>query len=174
MQIVGRPEQAIVLAFAVAHVAYDRTCDVLEVAADLVQASRTRPQLDQGVASIGRTTAKLGNRSDPLVTALALAMQNGIVYEVCPTSNIQTATIDDVAELNLKELLDKGAIVTLNTDDPGISDTTLTDEYLKVQEVFNLTRDDLERLLMNGVDAAFADDNVKSSLRQTVQTYFTA
>ncbi len=43
--------------------------------------------------------------------------------------------------------------MTINSDDPPMFNTTLTDEYLKVSEAFDLGIDAIERLVMNAVNA---------------------
>src|SRR5687768_7125062 len=59
-------EDAVVLALAVAHVADQRTRDVLEVAADLVEAAGARVRLHEGVAAEGLAAPDLGDGVDAL------------------------------------------------------------------------------------------------------------
>ena len=61
-----------------------------------------------------------------------------IPLEVCPTSNICLGVFDRFENHALPRLLDEGLYVTLNSDDPPMFDTTLTDEYLKSAAVFGL------------------------------------
>ncbi|MDN5855398.1 MAG: adenosine deaminase, partial [Actinomycetia bacterium] len=53
-----------------------------------------------------------------------------IPLEVCPTSNLRTRAVTDLAEHPFNLLREAGIPVTLNTDDPGMFSTTLNDEYL--------------------------------------------
>src|SRR6201995_2801423 len=58
-------EEAVVLPLAIAHVADQRMAEVLEVAADLVQAAGARPGLHQGVALENGEAAEFGPRRHP-------------------------------------------------------------------------------------------------------------
>jgi len=51
------------------------------------------------------------------------------VIEVCPTSNLVIAEIDDYRRHPIHEWLANGLRVTINTDDPGLFWVTLLDEY---------------------------------------------
>ena len=76
-----------------------------------------------------------------------------IPLEVCPTSNICLNVAPSLAEHPLPKLLAAGLYVTINSDDPPMFNTTLTDEYLKTAEAFNFEVETIERLVMNAVNA---------------------
>ena len=60
----------------------------------------------------------------------------------------------------------------INTDARTISDTTLTAEYKKLEEVFGWGKAELLRCNLNAVGAAFAGEEVKESLRkQLIEGY---
>lgn len=73
--------------------------------------------------------------------------------EVCPTSNICLGVAPSLAEHPLPKLLDAGLYVTINSDDPPMFNTTLTDEYLKIVEAFEFDRETIERLTINAMNA---------------------
>ncbi len=77
-----------------------------------------------------------------------------IPLEVCPTSNVCLGVAASLAEHPLPRLLEEQLFVTINSDDPPMFNTTLTDEYLKIAEVFHLGVDDIEQLVLNGVRAS--------------------
>lgn len=58
---------------------------------------------------------------------------------------------------------------TLQTDDFGIFDTTLSREMELYAQTFNATRDDLKTITRHSLDAAFCSDPVKQSLHQRLQ-----
>lgn len=89
---------------------------------------------------------------------------NHIAIESCPTSNYQTATIKDIKLHPLKQFLDAGIQVCLNTDDPAISNITIAHEYEVASKVLGLTKEELETIQRNGVHAAFLPDEEKFSL----------
>jgi adenosine deaminase len=58
-----------------------------------------------------------------------LARQIGAAFEVCLTSNYQTGVVKDLKVHPFLKMIEAGINVTLNTDDPSISQITLSDEY---------------------------------------------
>lgn len=76
------------------------------------------------------------------------------VLEVCPTSNVCLGLFPSFADHPLPRLLDAGLIVTLNSDDPPMFNTTLTQEYEHAAQTFGLDAATIETLALNGVQAA--------------------
>jgi adenosine deaminase len=99
---------------------------------------------------------------DPRLVARLRASQ--IPLEVCPTSNVCTRQVPDLASHPLPRLLDEGLFVTLNSDDPPMFGTTLTEEYRQAASVLGLRRDQLAALAANGVRASFLDAGTKQAL----------
>jgi adenosine deaminase len=62
--------------------------------------------------------------------------------------------------------------VTVNTDDPSISDTTLTDEYLVAVMVMGLSVRDIQQMILNAARAAFLPPDEKQDLIKRFQTHF--
>jgi adenosine deaminase len=61
----------------------------------------------------------------------------------------------------LPRLLDEGLYVTINSDDPPMFNTTLTDEYLAIAHTFGYDVDDMEQFVMNALRVSLLPDNVK-------------
>ena len=81
--------------------------------------------------------------------------RNQITLEICPTSNIQSGAVTDLSLHPLADLLDLGLCITINTDDPSISDIELTDEYALATGKLGLSLDGLRRAILNAASAAF-------------------
>jgi adenosine deaminase len=77
-----------------------------------------------------------------------------IPLEVSPTSNVCLHVVPSLVEHMLPRLLAEGLYVTLNSDDPPMFNTTLTDEYLAVARAFGLGPAEVEKLVLNAVRAA--------------------
>lgn len=92
------------------------------------------------------------------------AIANNIAFEVCLTSNLQTGAVGEMRHHPLAEMLDSGLIMTLNTDDPGVSNITLTDEYLIAVEQLGLGYDALRTMTLNAANAAFLSENGRLQL----------
>lgn len=97
---------------------------------------------------------------------LKRVIDNKIVLEVCPTSNINTNVFSSYKEHNIKKLYDLGVKVTVNTDNRTVSNITLTGEYIKLAEAFGFTVDDFINFNMNAIDASFISENDKNDLRK--------
>ena len=89
--------------------------------------------------------------------------------EVCPTSNVCTRQVPALAAHPLPRLLAEGLFVTLNSDDPPMFGTTLTDEYRQAAAVFGLSRAQLADLAANGVRASFLDAGAKQALLAEIE-----
>jgi adenosine deaminase len=111
-------------------------------------------RIDHGVRSI----------DDPeLVEQLA---QQQIPLTVCPLSNVATQFYPNLVENPVKRLLDAGVLVTLNSDDPALFGSNLLDNYYQVAEVFNLSLDEVEKLVRNGFQATFLTEAKKIAYLQ--------
>jgi len=78
-----------------------------------------------------------------------------IPIECCPSSNVQTGAVEDMASHPFKFYLDFGIRVTINTDNRLITDTTVTKELFIVAKQFGLTAGDIRNVLVGGFKSAF-------------------
>ena len=78
-----------------------------------------------------------------------------IPLEVCPTSNMQTRVFTSPAEYPLKELLQRGVMVTVNTDNMTVSNTNLQNEYEFLMQNCRITKEDIETMQDYSAKAAF-------------------
>jgi len=88
---------------------------------------------------------------------------------VCPTSNVCTRQVPGLAAHPLPRLLEQGLFVTLNSDDPPMFGTTLTEEYRRAASALGLGRSQLAALAANGVRASFLDSAAKQALVQEIE-----
>ena len=91
-------------------------------------------------------------------------VKNNIAVESCPTSNYQTATISAVKDSPLPVFLENGILVTLNTDDPAVSNIDLPHEYKVAHDVIGMSESQLSTVQKNGVMAAFLSESEKQLL----------
>jgi aminodeoxyfutalosine deaminase len=100
-------------------------------------------------------------RDPALVAHLA---ERQIPLEVCPVSNLRTRVVAHAADHPFRALDAAGVLVTVNSDDPPMFGTTLTDEYRFLVETFGYGPADLERLCLNGIRASFLPEDAKQRL----------
>ncbi|HZQ06561.1 MAG TPA: adenosine deaminase [Anaerolineae bacterium] len=98
--------------------------------------------------------------------------EHQIPLEVCPTSNLCFNLFPDLAHHPIQKLLDDGLYITLNSDDPPMFNTTLTDEYLKCAATFGWDAARCETLSLNALRASFLPAERKASLEQEFRAEF--
>jgi adenosine deaminase len=118
----------------------------------------------QALRELGAT--RLGHAvtaaQDPaLVDYLA---ERRISIETSLTSNVQTTTVPDYASHPARAFLQRGLLVTLNTDDPGISAIDLPHEYEVAAPAAGLTPEQVHRAQRNALEAAFLTAQEKGAL----------
>ncbi len=97
-----------------------------------------------------------------------------IPLEVCPSSNVCLGVFDRWPEHPLPALIDAGLYVTLNSDDPPLFDTTLSDEYVRAADVFGFDAALLERLSLNALHASLLPAARKRELARRFRAEFDA
>ncbi len=91
----------------------------------------------------------------------------GVALEQCITSNRQTGSWTDEKHHPFGVLYRRGVNVTLNSDDPTIQDSDLTDDYEKAVRYFGLTVDNLVDINERTIDSTFLSDEEKRRLKST-------
>src|SRR5450631_2858440 len=84
-----------------------------------------------------------------------------IALECCPSSNVQTGAIRDLAAHPLKLYFNLGLRVTVNTDNRLVTDTTVSKERWRAHRDMGLTLSDLKQLVLSGFKSAFMPFHVK-------------
>ncbi len=119
-----------------------------------------------GAERIGHGTS---SASDPALLDHLAA--EGIVLEVCPSSNIATRAVATLAEHPLAIFIEAGVPVTINSDDPPMFGTTLSNEYAIAADLLSLSADGVADLSRAAVRASFAPDDVRTRILQEIDDY---
>lgn len=90
--------------------------------------------------------------------------------DVSPTSNVCTRQVPSISGHPLPRMLEAGLNVTLNSDDPPMFGTTLSNEYLVAATTLGLSRARLTALAANAVRASFLPDAAKDRLLAEITT----
>jgi adenosine deaminase len=107
-----------------------------------------------------------GVRSIESSDVVQLIRDHGVTLEVCPTSNLQTAAVRRFWQHPLADLLALGMRVTINTDDPSISDTTLTDEYVVAMLAMGVTLEQIKCTIMMAIESSFQPSDERKQLTE--------
>ncbi|MCY1054385.1 adenosine deaminase [Nannocystis sp. SCPEA4] len=126
----------------VAHAGEEGPPAYIREALDVLGAQR----IDHGVRCV----------EDPeLVERLA---REKVPLTVCPLSNVKLRVFPQLAKHNLKALMERGLLVTINSDDPAYFGGYIGDNYLACVRELGLTRDDVIALAKNSFSASFLAD----------------
>lgn len=93
-------------------------------------------------------------------------VDQGIVLEVCPGSNISLGVYPQWRDHPIERLRDAGVLVTVSTDDPPFFHTDMSREYARLSETFGWDDADFIKLNQTALDAAFCDAALRDHLQQ--------
>jgi aminodeoxyfutalosine deaminase len=106
---------------------------------------------------------------DPELTEVLAHKQ--VPLEICVTSNVRTGVCADLREHPLKTLFDEGLMITLNTDDPAMFQTSLNKEYELAQSEFGFTEEQLREIARNSFEASFLPVDKKMKFLQQIDLF---
>ncbi|MYQ46747.1 adenosine deaminase [Streptomyces sp. SID4985] len=105
---------------------------------------------------------------------LAHLAEHRIALEVCPTSNIATRAVRTLEEHPIRQFVDAGVLVTVNSDDPPMFGTDLNNEYAVAARLLDLDERGVAELAKNAVEASFLDPAGKARIAAEIDTYTNA
>ena len=145
----------------VAHAGEEGPPAYIRQALDLLGASR----IDHGVRCL----------EDPELVARLAAEK--IPLTVCPLSNVKLRVFPDMAQHNLKQLMEAGLRVMVNSDDPAYFGGYIAENYLVVAQALHLDRSDIMRLAENSFRSSFMTEDEKAlhlaELTSVAEQHFT-
>ena len=122
------------------------------------------------VLQLGATRIGHGVRAEEDPTVLALLRERGVTLEMCPTSNVQTGATPDLSTHPLARYLRAGIKVTINSDDPRVSQIDLTHEYQVAASEIGLTEAEIAQTLDNAAKAAFTTEQIRTRIKEALAT----
>jgi adenosine deaminase len=122
---------------------------------------------DLHVDRIGHGTSAI--KDEKLVEHL---ISKQIPVEMCPISNVRTSSVTSLAEHPIYDFYKKGMIVSINTDDPKMFNTTIEKEYISLIETFNLDLSDIFQLAQNSIRSAWCSKDIIKALKSELNQYY--
>ncbi len=110
-----------------------------------------------GAERIGHGIQSINDES-----TLELLIKKNIPLEVCPYSNFLTQAFCTYEDHPLRRLLEKGVPVTLNSDDPGMFGSTLSDDYYLAQTYQNFSLEDFKKCNETAYEHSFISEPDKA------------
>lgn len=114
------------------------------------------------LAGAGRIGHGIAMRGKPDIQKLV--RKAGVGIEMCPISNLQTKAVPGTEAYPLREFLDAGLMVTINTDNRTVSRTSLTKELDFIQRTYGITDEEILHMMKNAAKTAFVDEEMKKRL----------
>jgi adenosine deaminase len=91
-----------------------------------------------------------------------------IPLECCPSSNVQTGAVRDLASHPLKFYFNLGLRVTINTDNRLVTDTTVSQELWHTHTKMGMSLRDIKSMIVAGFKSAFLPFHVKQAYLRRV------
>ena len=124
--------------------------------------------IHQAIHTCGAHRIGHGTRLKEDVELMNYVNDHRIAIEICLTSNIHTRSVKSLEEHPFKFYFDQRLRVTLNTDNLLMSNTTLSEEYWKAYNLYNLDPQDIRGIIVNGFKSAFIHHNERRELIKSV------
>lgn len=105
---------------------------------------------------------------------IELVIERGIVLEVCPTSNVDSGVVASSANHPLPELYRRGLRTTINTDDPLISNITLSEELTYSFEKMAFSFEEIKHQTLMAAQAAFLPNAARAALVSQFEHWLSA
>lgn len=96
---------------------------------------------------------------------LTWAADNGMCFEVCPSSNVLTGAVPSLAAHPLKSMLEAGCLAVLGDDDPVTTGAPLSIERRVIERAIGLSPSQMRLMSEAALDFAFCDDVTRTALR---------
>ena len=139
----------------VAHAGEEGPPEYITQALDLLKVSR----IDHGVRCI--EDAELVQR----------LRAEHVPLTMCPLSNVKLCVFSSLRQHNLKDLLDRGLCVTVNSDDPAYFGGYITENFLAVQKALDLDGHAIYTLARNAFQASFLEPKTKQTFLAELERY---
>ena len=94
--------------------------------------------------------------------------EKNILLEICPTSNIQTNSINNYNEHPIYDFYKKGLKVCINTDNKTVSNISLSNEYIKLYNIFNFTIEDFNKMNIYAIENSFLSKEEKEQIKKEI------
>lgn len=102
-----------------------------------------------------------GNRAMEDASLVDRLVKDGMALTVCPLSNLKLCVVSDMQSHPIKQMLDAGLKVTVNSDDPSYFGGYVVDNYMAVAQALDLTATEIATIARHGFEAAYMDEGQK-------------
>ncbi|MEM1263540.1 MAG: adenosine deaminase [Pseudomonadota bacterium] len=112
----------------------------------------------QALDELGVERIDHGNRALEDKALVARLRRDRIPLTVCPLSNLRLCVVDSLDAHPLRNMLEAGLTVTVNSDDPAYFGGYVNDNYIAVQDALGLSDRDITTLIEFSMASRFVTD----------------
>jgi len=98
-------------------------------------------------------------------------VQKQIPLTICPLSNLSLKVVHHLKDHPLRKLMDRGLLVTVNSDDPAYFGGYINENYEAIGEALQLSKADLSQLAKNSVKASLLSQHEKEKYLDAIDQY---
>jgi adenosine deaminase len=140
----------------VAHAGEEGPAEYIWEAIDLLKITR----IDHGNQSLD---------DDKLVARLA---ELQMPLTLCPLSNLELKVVTDLKDHPIVKMMDKGLLVTVNSDDPAYFGGYMNENYLGIANALDLSKAQITELAKNSFKASLLSEEEKTKRITEIEAYF--
>jgi adenosine deaminase len=108
-----------------------------------------------------------GTRAHEDPSLVEYLAENQIPLEMCPLSNVRTGVVSRLSAHPIRRYFEQGIVVTVNTDDPRMFNTSLAEEYQSLVRECSFSRREVCLLVLAAIESSWASAERKQSLQQS-------
>ena len=112
-----------------------------------------------------------GNHAIEDEALMQYLLAHHIPLTMCPLSNYKLKVQPDLSHHPLKKMLDRGLLVTVNSDDPAYFGGYINENYLAIQKALNLSQAEIYKLAENSFIASFLNEKEKTARLKLLSHY---
>lgn len=105
-------------------------------------------------------------RDDP--SLMARFAKEKIMVTMCPLSNVELRCVKSVRELPIREYLDSGVPISINSDDPAYFKGYIQENYCAVQAAFELSIEEWANIVTNTILFSWCSESRKDEMLQSL------
>ncbi len=98
-------------------------------------------------------------------TVVDLLLEKDILLEICPLSNLRCGSVESIRAHPIRALMAAGVRINISSDDPGMFDTSIIDDYEQLVEIHGFTAQEFHTSNCHALNASFLDEAAKERVR---------
>ena len=112
-----------------------------------------------------------GVRAEEDEALMARLIKEQMPLTVCPLSNLKLKVFPEMARHNLRRMLQRGVLVTVNSDDPAYFGGYMNRNFEALAEALDLSAEEIKTLCANSFRASFLSEAEKEEWIRKIESF---